>query len=142
MKIPVILTALCLFAACKPVNFAARNQLSIEERANAVATLHRNAAAYSSGDLKALRSTLDEESPDLESAMEQAEAQIAQFEPNIGVRGARVVSESPRKVVIRYEGTIEFRRTGKQSVMDAESILLRTKTGWAIASTRFLSLPR
>lgn len=142
MKIPVILTALCLLAACKPVNFAARNQLSIEDRANAVATLRRNAAAYSAGDLKTFRSTLDEESPDLEFDMEEEKARLALFEPTIGVRGARIVSESPGKVAIRYEATIEFRRTGKRSVMDAESVLLRTKTGWAITSTRFLSRPR
>lgn len=138
MKAIVIISSVCLLAACKPVDFAKPNQLSVQDRASAVATLRANAAALNAGDLEALERTLYDD-----SEIRGAQQMIAHYAPVVGIRGVKVASETRDAIVMEYEQTIEVRR-GQLPFTSAlvQSTLSRTENGWGIVSTRVLNLLR
>lgn len=138
MKAFVILSSVCLLAACKPVDFAKQSQLSLQDRASAMATLRANAAALNAGDLDALGRTLYDDSELL-----SARQMIAHYSPTVGVRGLNVVAETSDSILVDYEQTIEVAK-GKLPFKSAlvQSKLSRTENGWGIVSTRVLSLRR
>ena len=138
MKAFAIISSVCLLAACKPVDFAKPGQLSVQDRASAVATLRANAAALNAGDLEALERTLYDD-----SGVRSAQQMIAHYAPIVGVRGVKVTSEAHDSIVIGYEQTIAVRK-GQLPFTSAlvQSTLARTENGWGIVSTRVLSLLR
>lgn len=138
MKAFVIISSVCLLAACKPVDFAKQSQLSLQDRASAVATLRANAAALNAGDLEALERTLYDD-----SGVRGAQQMIAHYAPIVGVRGVKVTSETQDSIVVEYEQTIEVRK-GQLPFTSAlvQSTLSRTENGWGIVSTRVLNLLR
>ena len=138
MKAFVIISSLCLLAACKPVDFAKQGQLSLQDRASAVATLRANAAALNAGDLEALERTLYDD-----SGVRGAQQMIAHYAPIVGVRRVKVTSETQESIVVEYEQTIEVRK-GQLPFSSAlvQSTLSRTENGWGIVSTRVLNLLR
>lgn len=141
MKAIALVSSLCLLAACEPVDFAKRNELSLVERAAAVDTLRLNAAALNAGDLDALERTIDENSPLFEDAVHSAQATIARYGPTVGIRDVRLVSEKRGELVLGYVQTIAVARGHLPfSAAQVETTLVRGRKGWAISSTRVLSL--
>lgn len=143
MRLLGILAATILLTACERVDLGKRRDLSLSDRALAINTVQRNAAASNAGDMETYEETFHPVLADREKAVATAQAMIEYSTPRLTISDMKTVRESPTLIILdftRHEVSKLTKPGG--SGARVRTTLMRNGEGWGIVGTQVVKTIR